>query len=132
MDVIETQRRLYSGATTPMVVPRAPAAAETHGSTARRWLGVLTFLVLTGLSLPVHMVALFFVYIEFASPGDRQTAILLVIAAFAGSFMALLVTGAVSQLVGGFPGRWRARISFAGFSALIALVAAVVAALTLF
>jgi hypothetical protein len=131
MDVIETQPRLYSGATMPVVLPRVPAVTVHRTSTGRRWLGVLAFLVLTAISLPIHAVALFFVYIEFASPGDAQTATLLVVAAFVGSFLALLTTGTLSQLIGGFPGRWRARVSFAAFSAVLALGTTVIAALTL-
>lgn len=92
--------------------------------TGRRLLGVLAFLVLTGVSLPMHVAAIFFIYVEFESPGDPSTAALLIGAAFIGSFLALLVTGLVAQLVGKFPGIWRARITFAALSGIIALLVA--------
>ncbi|MGN6446983.1 hypothetical protein [Amnibacterium sp.] len=108
----------------PPPAPRAPEKCRT----GRRLLGVLTFVVLTGLSLPLHIAAIFFIYVEFESPGDAGTAALLVSGAFVGSFAALLVTGIVSQIVGAFPGRWRARVSLAALSGVIALVIAYVAA----
>lgn len=98
----------------------------------RRALGVLVFLVLTGLSLPLHIAAIFFIYVEFESPGDPVMAALLIGGAFIGSFVALLVTGLLAQLVGGFPGRWRARVTFATLSGIIALVVAYFAAMQLF
>jgi hypothetical protein len=98
----------------------------------RRTLGVVAFLVLTGLSLPLHIAAIFFIYVEFESPGDPVMAALLIGGAFLGSFAALLVTGLVAQLAGGFPGRWRARMTFAALSGIIALVVAYFAALQLF
>jgi hypothetical protein len=111
----------------PPPVQRAPQKAPT----ARRLLGVLAFFVLTGLSLPLHVAAIFFIYVEFESPGDPATAALLIGAAFVGSFAALFVTGLLSQLIGAFPGRWRARVTFAAFSGVIALVVAYVAATTI-
>ena len=98
----------------------------------RRLLGVLAFFVLTGLSLPVHIGAFFFIYVEFESPGDPAMAGLLVSAAFIGSFLALFLTGLIAQKVGGFPGRWRARITFAVFSGIVGLTVAYFAALNLF
>jgi hypothetical protein len=98
----------------------------------RRFLGVLAFLVLTALSLPVHIGAIFFIYVEFESPGDPATAALLIGAAFLGSFLALFLTGLISQKVGGFPGRWRARVTFAVLSGIIGLGVAYLAALNLF
>ncbi|RIX27592.1 hypothetical protein [Amnibacterium setariae] len=121
---------------TPQQVPppaqyrTAPARART--SPARRALGVLAFLVLTALSVPLHVAAVFFVYVEFESPGDAVMAALLIGGAFLGSFAALFVTGLLSQLIGGFPGRWRARITFAALSGVIALAVAYFAALRLF
>ncbi|MGT2427331.1 hypothetical protein [Amnibacterium kyonggiense] len=106
--------------------------APQKSPTGRRLLGVLTFLVLTGLSLPLHVAAIFFIYVEFESPGDPATAALLVGAAFVGSFVALLVTGLLSQLVGRFPGLWRARITFAALSGIIALAVAYIGAAHLF
>lgn len=99
---------------------------------ARRLLGVLAFFVLTGLSLPLHIAAIFFIYVEFESPGDLTTAALLVGGAFLGSFAALFVTGLLSQLIGRFPGRWRARVTFAAFSGIIALAVAYLAATKVF
>lgn len=93
---------------------------------------MLAFLALTAISVPVHILAVFFVYVEFESPGDTVTAILLVSGAFLASFAALFFTGLIAQLVGGFPGRWRARITFAALSGVIALGTAYLAALTLF
>lgn len=109
------------------------APRQERGNPApRRALGVLAFLVLTGLSLPLHIAAIFFIYVEFESPGDPVMAALLIGGAFLGSFAALFVTGLVAQLVGGFPGRWRARVTFATLSGIIALVVAYFAALQLF
>jgi dipeptide/tripeptide permease len=93
---------------------------------------VLAFLVLTVLSLPVHIGAIFFIYVEFESPGDPAMAALLISGAFLGSFVALFLTGLVAQKAGGFPGRWRARITFAVLSAIIGLGVAYFAALNLF
>lgn len=98
----------------------------------RRVLGVLAFVVLTALSIPLHILTVFFVFVEFESPGDAVTAALLVSGAFVGSFAALFVTGLVTQLVGAFPGRWRARVTFAALSGAIALGIAYAAALTQF
>jgi len=105
---------------------------QRRNPTPRRLLGVLAFLVLTVLSLPVHIGAFFFIYVEFESPGDPAMAALLIGGAFVGSFLALLLTGLISQKVGGFPGRWRARITFAVFSGIIGLAVAYFAALNLF
>ncbi|MBW4043033.1 MAG: hypothetical protein HIU86_13090 [Acidobacteria bacterium] len=103
--------------------PTAPRAAQ-KSSTRRRLLGVLAFLVLTALSLPLHVAAIFFIYVEFESPGDPLTAVLLIGAAFIGSFAALFVTGLLSQRIGAFPGLWRARVTFAALSGVIALAIA--------
>jgi hypothetical protein len=111
----------------PPPAPRAPQKVPI----GRRVLGVLAFIVLTGVSLPLHIAAIFFIYVEFESPGDPVTAALLIGAAFIGSFAALFVTGLLSQLIGAFPGRWRARVTFAALSGLIALVIAYVAATTI-
>ena len=109
------------------------APRQDRGNPApRRVLGVLAFLVLTGLSLPLHIAAIFFIYVEFESPGDPVMAALLIGGAFIGSFAALLVTGLLAQLIGGFPGRWRARVTFATLSGIIALVVAYFAAMQLF
>ena len=105
---------------------------ERRNQAPRRALGVIAFLVLTGLRLPLHNAPIFFIYVEFESPGDPVMAALLIGGAFLGSFAALFVTGLLAQLVGGFPGRWRARITFATFSGIIALVVAYFAALQLF
>jgi hypothetical protein len=115
--------------------PQQPQQSAQRGPrknpAPRRALGVVAFLVLTGLSLPLHIAAIFFIYVEFESPGDPVMAALLIGGAFLGSFVALLVTGLVAQLVGAFPGRWRARVTFATLSGIIALVVAYVAALQL-
>lgn len=105
---------------------------QQRSGAPRRFLGVLAFFVLTALSLPLHIAAIFFIYVEFESPGDPLMAALLISAAFLGSFAALFVTGLGAQLIGGFPGRWRARITFAAFSGIIALAVAYFAALQLF
>jgi hypothetical protein len=110
---------------------RAPRSDRPNPA-PRRALGVLAFAVLTAMSLPLHIAAIFFIYVEFESPGDPVMAVLLVGGAFLGSFAALFVTGLLAQLVGGFPGRWRARITFATLSGVIALVVAYFAALQLF
>jgi hypothetical protein len=109
-----------------------PQRGPQRNQAPRRVLGVVAFLVLTGLSLPLHIAAIFFIYVEFESPGDPVMAALLIGGAFLGSFAALFVTGLVAQLAGGFPGRWRARITFAALSGIIALVVAYFAALQLF
>jgi hypothetical protein len=101
---------------------------QAQVSPARRVLGIVAFLVLTGVSLPLHIAAIFFIYVEFESPGDAGTAALLTGGAFLGSFVALLITGVVAQLVGRFPGRWRARVTFAALSGVIALTVAYIAA----
>lgn len=132
MDALQTPRRPHQMGSAPFYLPAPPAITVHRSSAGRRWLGVLVFLVLTAVSLPVHVLALFFVFVEFASPGDRATSILLIAGAFVASFLALLVTGTLSQLVGGFPGRWRARVSFAAFSAIIALGVSTAAALLYF
>lgn len=110
--------------------PQRPPAPRKNVA-PRRVLGVIAFLTLTLLSMPVHIAAVFFVYVTFESPGDAVTAILIVSGAFIGSFAALFVTGLVSQLVGGFPGRWRARVTFSVLSGIIAISCAYFAALTL-
>lgn len=112
--------------------PRQPTTPPRKTATGRRLLGGLAFVVLTAISVPVHILAVFFVYVEFESPGDTLTAVLLVSGAFLASFAALFCTGLIAQLVGGFPGRWRARITFAALSGVIALGTAYLAALTLF
>ena len=109
-------------------VVRAPKKTPV----GRRLLGVLAFLVLTGVSLPLHIAAIFFIYVEFESPGDAVTAALLIGAAFLGSFAALFVTGLLSQIIGAFPGRWRARVTFAAFSGVVALAVAYFAATRVF
>lgn len=111
---------------------RAAPVARPRTPVGRRLLGILALLVLTAISLPVHLLAVFFVYVEFESPGDPTTSSLLVLAAAAGSFLALLVTGTMAQLVGGYPGRWRARVTFAACSAVLAIASTYGAALTLF
>lgn len=124
----ETQRHPQQ----PARVPPPPAIQTRSTPVGRRLLGVLAFFVLTAVSVPVHILAVFFVYVEFESPGDPVTAALLVSGAFLVSFIALFITGLGSQLVGGFPGRWRARITFATLSGIVALVVAYAAALTQF
>ena len=111
---------------------RVPTQGAQRNTAPRRVLGVIAFFVLTLLSMPVHIAAVFFVYVTFESPGDPTTAVLIVSGAFLGVFAALFVTGLVSQLVGGFPGRWRARVTFSVLSGVIALTAAYFAAMTLF
>ena len=106
--------------------------ADRPNTAPRRALGVLAFAVLTAMSLPLHIAAIFFIYVEFESPGDPVMAALLIGGAFIGSFAALLVTGLLAQLIGGFPGRWRARVTFATLSGIIALVVAYFAAMQLF
>lgn len=129
----QTQRPPVQQQPQPPQQPRyAPQQQTKRSSTGRRLLGVLAFLVLTGLSLPMHIAAIFFIYVEFESPGDPALAVLLIGAAFIGSFAALFVTGLLAQLVGAFPGRWRARITFATLSGVVALVVAYFAALHLF
>lgn len=124
----ETQRPVPP----PQQHPPRPVIRTSRTSPGRRLLGVLTFVALTAISVPVHILAVFFVYVEFESPGDTVTAVLLVTGAFLASFAALFCTGLLAQLVGGFPGRWRARITFAALSGVIALGIAYFAALTLF
>ena len=109
-----------------------PAGAPKKASRPRRMLGVLAFLALTLASTPIHIAAVFFVYVTFESPGDAITAVLIVSASFIGSFAALFVTGLVAQLVGAFPGRWRARVTFAVLSGVLALGGAYLAALVAF
>lgn len=109
-----------------------PQFAQARRSPApRRLLGVLAFLVLTALSLPVHIAAIFFVWVEFESPGDPAMAALLIGGTFVASFGALFVTGLLTQVVGRFPGRWRARATFAALSGAVALGIAYFAALNL-
>ncbi|GAA2753848.1 hypothetical protein [Amnibacterium kyonggiense] len=122
----------YAQRQQPRFEPPPVLRAPEQRPTGRRLLGVLAFFVLTGLSLPLHVAAIFFIYVEFESPGDPTTAALLIGGAFLGSFVALLVTGIVSQLVGKFPGVWRARITFAALSGIIALAVAYVGASRLF
>ena len=98
----------------------------------RRVLGVATFLLLTGLSVPLHILAVFFVYVQIESPGDTASAVPLLAGMFAAVFLALLATGLLTQLVGGFPGRWRARVTFSFLSGVIALAIAYGAAITQF
>lgn len=105
---------------------------QRRNETPRRLLGVLAFALLTGLSLPLHIAAIFFIYVEFESPGDPTMAALLIGGAFLVSFVALFLTGLIAQKVGAFPGRWRARVTFAAFSGIIALAVAYFAALNLF
>lgn len=119
--------------------PQQPAAQQPRPATApkrsprpRRVLGVIAFLVLTFASIPIHIAAVFFVYVTFESPGDAITAVLIVSASFIGSFAALFVTGLVAQLVGAFPGRWRARVTFAVLSGVLSLGIAYLAALIAF
>ena len=116
----------------PQPPPQGYRAQPKRNQTQRRLLGVLAFFVLTGLSLPLHIGAIFFIYVEFESPGDPAMAALLIGGAFLGSFLALFLTGFISQRVGAFPGRWRARVTFAAFSGVIALAVAYFAALNLF
>lgn len=117
----------------PHPPPQRPGAQpQRRNQTPRRLLGVLAFALLTGLSLPLHIAAIFFIYVEFESPGDPSMAALLIGGAFLGSFLALLLTGLIAQKIGGFPGRWRARVTFAAFSGIIALAVAYFAALNLF
>lgn len=116
----------------PQQQQRHEPRPQRRNATPRRMLGVLAFVVLTGLSLPLHIAAIFFIYVEFESPGDPSMAALLIGGAFLGSFVALLLTGSIAQMVGAFPGRWRARVTFAAFSGIIALAVAYFAALNLF
>ncbi len=116
----------------PQRLPPQSAQRPKRNQAPRRLLGVIAFFVLTLLSMPVHIAAVFFVYVTFESPGDPTTAALIVSGAFIGVFAALFVTGLVAQSVGGFPGRWRARVTFSVLSGLIALTAAYFAAMTLF
>lgn len=117
----------------PGTDPRArPKTASAPTPVGRRLLGVVVLLVLTLLSLPVHVAAVFFVYLLIESPGDATSSMVLVIAAFTGSFIALLVTGILSQLAGGFPAGWRARVTFAACSAVLSLGAAYLAAIAFF
>lgn len=99
---------------------------------ARRLLGVAVLLVLTAITTPVHLLAIFFVYVQIESPGEAGPALLLLAGALVASFVALLVTATLAQVAGGFPARWRARTTFAVLSALLAVVVAYAAALTLF
>lgn len=112
--------------------PRPPAVVVQRTPVGRRLLGVLVLLVLTALSLPVHLLTMFFTYVEVASPGDVGTAVLLVAGTGLASFLALLLTGTLAQVAGGFPGRWRARVTFAALSALLAVAVTAVAALHFF
>lgn len=116
----------------PPPTPQAPVPQARRTGKPRRLLGVLAFLVLTGLSLPLHISAFFFIYVEFESPGDPAMAAPLIGGAFLVSFAALFVTGTVAQLVGRFPGRWRARTTFAALSGIVALAVAYLAAIRLF
>lgn len=121
----------------PMRLPPPPqqrsgAAPQRRNQAPRRLLGVLAFFVLTAISLPLHIGAIFFIYVEFESPGDPAMAAVLIGGAFLGSFVALFLTGLIAQKIGGFPGRWRARVTFATFSGIIALAVAYLAALHLF
>ena len=113
----------------PIVREAAPAART---SPVRRALGVLTFFVLTGMSLPLHILAVFFIYVQIESPGDTETAVPLLGGLFLAVFLVLAVVGIMTQVVGGFPGRWRARVTFSFLSAAIALVVAYAAAITQF
>ena len=112
--------------------PRPSAVTVRRTPVGRRLLGVLVLLVLTALSLPVHVMTMFFTYVEVASPGDLGTALLLVGGTGIASFLALLLTAVLSQLAGGFPGRWRARVTFAALSALLSVAVTVVAAVRFF
>ena len=132
MDALQMPRRTHELGPAPVLLPHPPAITMHRSAARRRWLGVFAFLVLTAASLPVHVFAMFFVFVEVASPGDQATSVELIAVAFAASFAALLITGTLSQLIGGFPGRWRARVSFAAFSAIIALIVTAIAAITYF
>jgi hypothetical protein len=112
----------------PQPVLRTPPKSKA----LRRFLGIVAFLALTAISLPAHIAAIFFIYVEFESPGDAATAALLIGLAFLGSFVALFLTGLLTQIIGAFPGRWRARVTFAALSGIIALVVAYAAASKLF
>ncbi len=113
--------------------PPAPPTVQTPGTpVARRLLGVAVLLALTALTTPVHLLAIFFVYVQIESPGDAGSALLLIAGAVAASFAALLLTATLAQLAGGFPARWRARTTFAVLSAALAIAVAYGAALTLF
>lgn len=116
----------------PAARPGQYSAAKSRGSVLRRVLGVLTFFVLTGASVPLHILAVFFVYVQVESPGDAGSAVPLLGGLFAAVFLALFFTGLLTQLVGGFPGRWRARVTFSFFSGAIALAIAYAAAITQF
>lgn len=109
--------------------------AETRATpVGRRLLGVAVLVVLTAVTTPVHVLAIFFVFVQVESPGDGDlgSALLLVVGALAASFVALLVTATLAQLAGGFRARWRARTTFAVLSAILAVAVAYGAALTVF
>ncbi len=114
------------------VALRAPAAPAVRTSPVRRALGVLAFLVLTAMSLPLHVLAIFFIYVQIESPGDLETAAPLLGGLFVAVFLVLTVVGVLTQVIGGFPGRWRARVTFAFLSGVIALVVSYAAAITQF
>lgn len=116
----------------PRFEPQPVHRTPPRTSAMRRVLGVVAFVALTAVSLPAHIAAIFFIYVEFESPGDAATAALLIGAAFLGSFVALFLTGLLTQIIGAFPGRWRARVTFAALSGVIALVVAYAAASKLF
>ncbi len=116
----------------PQSPRRAPVPQRRHVSVGRRLLGVLVLLVMTAISTPVHVFAVFLVFIEIESPGDPQSAALLIGGAGLGSFLMLLLTASLTQAVGGFPGRWRARVTFAVLSALLAMAVAVLGVVAVF
>lgn len=111
---------------------RASPPAGSARIPVRRVLGLAVFAVLTAMSLPLHVLAVFFVYVQIESPGDIASAAPVLGGMFAAVFAALLVVGLLTQLVGGFPGRWRARVTFSFLSAVIALGIAYAAAITQF
>lgn len=117
---------------TPYPVPQRyrPAPPVRRTPVARRLFGVLVLLVLTAASVPVHVLAVFFVYVQLESPGDGSTAFLTVGGGALASFLALLLTATIAQLAGGFPGRWRARTTFAVLSAVLSISVAYALAFT--
>ena len=80
--------------------------------------------------MPVHVLAIFFVYVQVESPGDASTALLTIGGGAIGSFLALRITATLAQLAGGFPARWRARTTFAVLSAVLAVSLVYLLALT--
>ncbi|MFD1720742.1 hypothetical protein [Amnibacterium endophyticum] len=107
--------------------PKKPGVVAT-----RRVLGLAVFAALTAMSVPLHVLAVFFMYVQIESPGELASAVPLLGGMLVAVFVTLLVVGSATQLVGGFPGRWRARVVFALLSGAIALSIAYAAALTQF